>query len=86
MIGMSKTAQAVCPYCGAADTIEHHTRKVKGKKDKTTFGVGWLLATILTGGLALILFFIVKAGDRVGRKPTVGVDRWNECSACHTRW
>ncbi len=82
---MSKP-KPVCPYCGAVDTVEHHEGKLKGKRPKTHFGGGWLLATILTGGLALIVFFIERGVDKFRRKPTIGVDRYNECTACHTRW
>lgn len=53
------------------------TREITRKR-RSKFGVMWLLATVVTGGFALILYIIWPRHNEV-----IGVDRWNECTVCH---
>lgn len=47
-------------------------------KRRPKFGVFWLTATLLTGGLALGLYLIWPR-----HHVTVSVDRWTVCSVCN---
>lgn len=70
---------ATCPYCRAIDTVQSRHRNMRQSRRK--FGFGWFLLTICTFGLAIPVYMMMHP---VGKK--VGVDRWNECSACGTTW
>ena len=75
-----------CPYCGAVGTITHHKKKLKGDRRKSKFGGGWVVGTVLTGGLAIPLFGAKRGAEKKRRKPVVSINQWNECSACHMKW
>lgn len=79
---MSTTHLPTCPYCGAVGTIKAHARKVRGGSHRRKFGIGWLLATIMTAGVALFLYPLLAPK----RADVVGVDRWTECRACGATW
>ena len=67
-----------CAFCGGHTLIPREqpiTRKRRAK-----FGAGWLVLTILTGGLALLLYLIWPRHNEV-----VSVDRWIECRSCGGR-
>lgn len=74
------SVQAVCPYCRSVGTIRNHKRQAK-RRYRAKFGLGWLLLTILTFGLALIPYVLTA-----NRREVVGVDRYTECTACGTQW
>jgi DNA-directed RNA polymerase subunit RPC12/RpoP len=67
-----------CLYCGAQTLAPKEQGLTRKRRSK--FGVGWLLLTILTGGLGLILYLIWPRHNEL-----VSVDRWIECTSCGGR-
>ena len=49
-------------------------------KKRPKFGVFWILVTIVTGGLGLILWLIWPR-----HKEVIGVDRYLQCTSCNAR-
>jgi hypothetical protein len=72
------TIARACVSCGST-SLQPHEQKLTQKR-RPKFGVIWILATILTGGLALILWLVWPR-----HKVTVGVDRWLTCTNCGAR-
>jgi len=68
-----------CPVCGLVGTLRSRENKITIKK-RPKFGVFWVLATIVTGGIALILWLIWPRSKQV-----VSVDRYLECGNCRSR-
>lgn len=67
-----------CAVCGqtALQSMAfpiHRKRRVK-------FGVFWLLFTVFTGGLALLLYLVWPRTTEV-----IGWDRYLQCAACNSR-
>jgi hypothetical protein len=44
------------------------------------FGVTWVILTVLTGGIAFLLWLVWPR-----RNEPVSVDRYLQCSSCHAR-
>jgi hypothetical protein len=49
-------------------------------KKRPKFGIFWILVTIFTGGLGIILWLIWPRRDEV-----VSVDRYLQCTSCNAR-
>lgn len=49
-------------------------------KRRSKFGFLWLLATLFTGGLALILWLVMPRHN-----VTIGIDRYWICANCQAR-
>ncbi len=73
-----QAAKRACVVCGA-QTLKPEERKLTEKK-RVKFGVMWLIVTIFTGGLGLIVWLIWPR-----RKVVVNVDRYVKCTSCGAR-
>ena len=69
---------AACVICGA-HTLTPKTEQLTRRR-RSKFGVMWLLATILTGGIALLAYLVWPRHDEI-----IGVDRYLECTTCGGR-
>jgi hypothetical protein len=69
---------AACRVCGA-HTLASREHKLTTKR-RSKFGFLWLLATILTGGIGLLIYLVWPRHNEV-----TGVDRWLECTSCGAR-
>lgn len=68
-----------CQNCGAHGSRKTVSNNITTKK-RVKFGVFWVLFTILTGGIGLLIWLVWPRSSEV-----VGVDRYNECSSCGVR-
>lgn len=68
-----------CPMCGQRGTLRAVAAPITVKR-RVKFGVFWVLATVLTGGLA---FFVWLMMPRYNQQ--IAVDRYMVCSACGSR-
>lgn len=67
-----------CVQCGQPSLVPRQDNVTRKRRSK--FGVGWLIFTVLTGGLALILYLIWPRHSEV-----VAVDRYLQCTSCGAR-
>lgn len=65
--------------CGKTGTLAAMTTNITRKR-RAKFGVFWILLTLFTAGLGLLLYLIWPRHDEV-----VSVDRYLQCSACGAR-
>lgn len=65
--------------CGQVGTLRSRENALTTKK-RPKFGVFWVLATILTGGIGFIVWLIWPRSKQV-----TSVDRYLECSNCRSR-
>lgn len=70
---------APCKVCGAVGTVNARERELTARR-RVKFGALWLIVTVCTGGLGLLLYLVWPR-----RNVTTGVDRWLECSSCGAR-
>ncbi len=68
-----------CSICGAQGTLVTKQEPITTKK-RPKFGVFWILVSLISLGLGLILYLIWPR-----HKETIGVDRWTECRQCGAR-
>lgn len=72
-------APGACPVCGARGTLQ--AREVERTElRRVKFGVFWVLVSLMSLGLGVILYLIFPRKTVV-----VGTDRFMECGACHSR-
>lgn len=70
---------ASCPICGGVGTLRAKSVELTEKK-RVKFGIFWVLITLVSFGLGLVLYLIMP------RKTVVtGVDRFMECASCQSR-
>lgn len=72
------TPQA-CPVCGLVGTLRSQQIE-RTTKTRVKFGVIWVLISLLSLGLGVVLWLIWPR-----RTEVTGVDRWLECGSCHAR-
>lgn len=73
-----QTLGQACAVCGEHSMVSRQEQLTEKKRVK--FGVVWILATILTGGLGLVLWLVWPRSKQV-----IGVDRYLECRSCKAR-
>ena len=71
-------APRACAQCGSATLVAAEDPLTTKKRPK--FGFLWVIMTLLTGGLALILYLIWPR-----HKEKIGVDRYLKCNTCGAR-
>lgn len=69
--------ERTCMACGGK-LIPRETAITRPRRVK--FGLGWVFATFMTGGFALVAYLIWPREDEV-----IGVDRFVSCWSCGTR-
>lgn len=78
-MSMSPPSPAACPICGGAGTLRAKSVELTEKR-RVKFGIFWVLITLVSFGLGLVLYLIMP------RKSVVtGVDRFMECGSCGSR-
>jgi len=65
--------------CGRVGTLKSQQNEITAKK-RPKFGIFWIVVTIFTGGLGIILWLIWPR-----HKVVVSVDRYLQCSSCKSR-
>lgn len=67
-----------CAQCGERTLVAGEAKLTEKKRVK--FGLFWVLVTICTGGIALLVWLVMPR-----RNVVVGVDRFLQCSTCGAR-
>ena len=75
---MTNVAAASCAVCGA-QALRPVEAKITEKK-RVKFGLFWVILTLLTCGLTIIVWLVMPRKNVV-----IGVDRFMQCSACGAR-
>jgi hypothetical protein len=65
-----------CKVCGVVGRLRAENKTITSKK-RAKFGVFWLLFSILTGGVGILIWLILPR-----KHETIGVDRSIKCLAC----
>lgn len=78
-MSMAPPTPASCPICGGVGTLSAKSVELTEKR-RVKFGIFWVLLTLISLGLGLLLYLVMPRKNVV-----TGVDRFKECSACKSR-